>query len=483
MITGSFVRDGELTLASYADVLMESRSLILLLRSLGIAAGVAGVATLIGVPVALLLERTDVPFRRTIGALCLLPLLIPAYVSAIGWLSVFRGARGVAWCIAILALSYFPIVLIFARAGLRGIGADVEESARLTQPWPFVWLRVTLPLASAHIIGGFVVVFILSLSNFGVPAFLSVNTYPVETLIQFAAFHDISKAAAVSMPLLLVSVFLVMAVGRIMAGKDYIGMGSDATAPDVVALGHNRWAALIAVVAVLAVSVGVPLSGLIVESASAAAFRTAWRTAHGQLFTSVGLAALAATAGVCLCFPLAYLLARGTGGRRSVIDCLTLLPFAVPASVLGIGLIKLWSSLSATGVYGTAAIVIIGYIARFSPVAVRAISASIRQVDPQLEEAARIEQVGWVRRAWRILIPLTRPGLALAWSAVFILSMGELAATMLVVPPGGATISIRIETLMHYGAGQVVAALCLMTIAATLIPVALVIGLLGRPRV
>ena len=91
MIGGSFFPDGELSLASYVDVLSETRSLILLLRSIAIAAAVAHAGTLIGVPVAFLLERTDVPFRRTVGVLCLVPLIIPAYISAIGWLGLFRG--------------------------------------------------------------------------------------------------------------------------------------------------------------------------------------------------------------------------------------------------------------------------------------------------------------------------------------------------------------------------------------------------------
>jgi len=470
------------SLAAYADLLQGGRAAWLLARSVAIAAATAALAALIALPAAVLLERTDLPLRRLWGAALLVPAIIPPYINAIGWLSTFRGVGGAAWCVAIMGLSYFPIILIFTRAGLRAIGSDVEESARLTHPWPLIWLKVTLPMASPHALAGGIVVFILAISNFGVPAFLGVNTYPVEALIQFSAFHDIPRAAAVSMPLVLVSLVLLATQERLMRGREYVAIGTGAASPRTVPLGRMRWLALAGLGLVLAVAVGVPLCALMVKAASGAAVQAAWQTAWRQLLASLTLAAASATLAVVAFFPLSYSIARGSGVARHALDLLTLLPFAAPAVLLGIGLIRVWSGITA-GVYGTAVIVVFACVARFSPVAIRAMSASIRQIDPQLEDAANLEQVSWLRRAASLLVPVSRPGIAIAWAVVFILSMGELDATMLVVPPGGATVAIRIETLMHYGAGQIVAALCLMMIAATMIPVAFVAGWLGRTRI
>ena len=132
-------------------------------------------------------------------------------------------------------------------------------------------------------------------------------------------------------------------------------------------------------------------------------------------------------------------------------------------------MITLWNRPLTAAIYGGSLILIMAYIARFIPFVVRAFNASIKQINPHIHEAALLVQPSWVRRVFGVNLPLASKGLCAGWVIVFILCMGELGATLLVIPSGKGTVALKIYTLMHYGAGQVVAALALLWIGTNLV--------------
>jgi iron(III) transport system permease protein len=144
------------------------------------------------------------------------------------------------------------------------------------------------------------------------------------------------------------------------------------------------------------------------------------------------------------------------------------LPLAFPATFFGIGLIYTWNFSATQFIYSTSCILVVAYIARFIPFAVRIIAANLGQIHANMLEAAYLAEPSWLRRLWYIHLPLARKGLVICWIIVFIFSMGELGATLLVIPPGMGTISLKIYTLMHYGAGALVAALALILVVINL---------------
>lgn len=144
------------------------------------------------------------------------------------------------------------------------------------------------------------------------------------------------------------------------------------------------------------------------------------------------------------------------------------LPLAVPAVTMGIGLITIWNQPLMDIVYGSSLIIIFGYVARFIPFAVAAAISGLRQLDTKLEEAAFMASSNWWRVMGKIVVPLISPSLITGFFIVFILALGELGTTLLVTPPGRETISLKIYNLMHYGAEEKVAALCLVLMAAIL---------------
>lgn len=166
-------------------------------------------------------------------------------------------------------------------------------------------------------------------------------------------------------------------------------------------------------------------------------------------------------------FFIACIMERSSSKYRSVLEYMTQLPFAIPAILLGVALIKLWNHPVTAWLYGSSFMVIMGKCGPF-----RATLSSLKQINPHLEEIGHLVSHNWLRTAGRILVPLTRTGLLTAFFIGFILSLGDLGITLLIIPPGMSTIPIKIYNFMHYGAEAKVAALSLMLLGMQLVVVA-----------
>jgi iron(III) transport system permease protein len=147
--------------------------------------------------------------------------------------------------------------------------------------------------------------------------------------------------------------------------------------------------------------------------------------------------------------------------------------FAVPSTVVGVGLIGLWNRPGPLGlVYGTELMLLLGYLARFVPVAALILAATVRTVPVSHEEAAAVSGAGWIRTMWRIVFPQIGAGAAAAWGVAFVLAFGELGVSILIAPPGEATLPIRVYTLIANAPPSDVAALALLQTAVVFTPLA-----------
>jgi iron(III) transport system permease protein len=153
------------------------------------------------------------------------------------------------------------------------------------------------------------------------------------------------------------------------------------------------------------------------------------------------------------------------------VDTLFVVLFAVPSTIVGVGLIGLWNRPGVFGtVYGTDAMFVLVYLARFVPVAALILSTAVRYVPISHEEAAAAAGAGWLRTMYRIVLPQLRPALAAAWIVVFVLAFGELGASVLIAPPGESTLPIRIYTIIANAPPAQVAALALLQAVVALTP-------------
>jgi iron(III) transport system permease protein len=196
---------------------------------------------------------------------------------------------------------------------------------------------------------------------------------------------------------------------------------------------------------------------------------------------SLRLATIGACAVVGIATWLGYARARMTGSLGRVADVGLVVLFAVPGTLLGVGLIGVWNRPGLLGaVYGTDSMLVLAYLARLLPVAVLALAASGRAVPLSHEEAAAVSGAGWVRTMWRIVVPQMLLGLVAAWLVAFVLAFGELGVSILVAPPGETTLPIRIYTTIANAPSSSVAVLALLQASVILLPLAALGAILAR---
>ena len=185
------------------------------------------------------------------------------------------------------------------------------------------------------------------------------------------------------------------------------------------------------------------------------------------ILNSFRLATAAAVLAVLIGAAVAYLDLRTTVRGRRLLDYLAILPLGLPGTVMAVGILLAFIRLPVP-IYGTIWILLAAYVARFIPLATRSANATFRQIDPSLEEAGRITGASWWHTIRRILVPLSRPGLLVAFLLVFIPAFSELSATILLYTGGTETIAIAIYRLNDLGQLEVVSALAVFTIAVVL---------------
>ena len=480
--------DGGWDLTPVRELLLTDSQWRLLANSLMVAGGASVLAVVIGVPFAFITERTDLPGRRLLGVLYLVPLLIPPHMHAIVWSRLLAlngpvnpflqhalgleaaplGVFSVPGVVFVLGLAYFPFVTLLTKAGLRAADPSLEEAALLRQGPLRAITGVTLPLVAPHILAGAILVFVFAIIDFGVPDILRVRVYAVEIFIQFSALYDKRAAVVLSLPLLVVTLALVAVQARLMRGRAYVSLSHGVAGMRRYLLGKARSLALLFCSSVVAFAVVVPVATLAVVAGPTRTYGQVMGPALASMGTSLSLALVAAGVTTLLGFVVAHSMLRSRRGVRTALHYLTQVPFAVPPILLGIALIGLWNRPATGWLYDGVAIIVLGYVAHFLPFAIRAVYAGLQQLNPSLEEAAWLATANRARITGRITLPLVRSGLAAGFLIVFVLAMGELGVTLLVVPPGVETLPVRIYNLMHYGAEEAVAALSLVLLAVQL---------------
>jgi iron(III) transport system permease protein len=491
MYVGALFPEEHFSLESYSKGLLNRRQLVLLKNSFTLALGVSFFSVILGVPFAFLIARTNIPFRSVFKKVYLIPFFLPSYITGVAWIQLlgqrgslnvwlmrlfhleepFFSIYGLPGVIFVLTLNYFPCVTLLTLSGLEQMDGTLEEAAALYSKDRVVFVRITLPLLLPHILSGALFTSMFALNDFGLPALLDLKVFPVEIFTQFSAFFDTAAAAALSLPLI-GSVLLMFLLQRLyVSRKSYTTISAQTMPPRQLQLGRWKYPCFLFCALVISLAVVAPLLMLLIQSASLETYRIAWTTGKKQIMNSLWLAALGATGIVGLGFFLAYLTEKTTFRGRGVLDMMTVLPYAVPSTIVGIGLIQLWNRQGLFHlIYGNFPIIIFGYVARFIPFGNQPIIATLKQLDPSLEEASENLGATFRHTIIHILLPLMKPGLLAGWTLAFVLCMGELGTTILVYPSGLDTLPLLIFNVAHYGPDSLLAALCLILIVVTLLP-------------
>ena len=459
--------------AAYTTVLLDARQRGLLFNTALLGAGAALLATAVGVPLGIALAR--VPLRRTglIRLVLSAPALLPPYVVGLAW--VYMGLLS-AWtyslpaAILVLGLVFFPLSMLSTEVAMRRIDGRLEEAALIVAPPSRALRRVTLPLAAPAVLAATLVIFVLAVSEFGVPGLLRVRVYTTEVFTAFASLYDFTRATLLSLPLLVLSAAVAGAASLLVGDRLVTTRRRTGAGP----LTFDAWRPLArsAIAAVVLVGLGLPIAILLREALGARSLGAALAGSGRAIANSLMLSAAGATVVVAVSMWLGY--ARARAGRfGQLADVMLVVLFAVPSTIIGIGLIGVWNRPGLLGVaYATDAMFLLAYLARFLPLAALIVAASTRHVPVSHEEAAASSGAGWSRTMGRIVLPQIGLGLAAAWVITFVLAFGELGVSILVAPPGESTLPIRIYTIIANTPASTVASLALLQALVIFAPLA-----------
>jgi iron(III) transport system permease protein len=468
--------NGHFSLNHYRELISAARFWPLFGNSVQLALVTTIVCGLIGVPTGVLFAKSDLPLRSGFMWLLTIPFVLPPYFIALGWSRVVAhfGATSSDWlfgfggCVLVLSSVFLPITILLTFASGSNVDGRLEEAGRLTAGWPRVLQRITLPLSAPGILFSLVLVFLLAIGELSVPSFLRYPTLPVLSFTEFAASYNFGAATAAAVPLAALAflgVFIESALlrDRVFAFRS-VGRG--------LVISLRSWKSFLPlIVGLISVALVVlPLSALFADAFSLTAMREAMQRAGGSALRSVIYSALAAT----ILMTLGFLLAHLTRNRaQRLANFLTLTLFAIPGTVLSIGLVRLWNSPMTWFIYTTPALLLIGYTAQYCAVTTRFSLAGFFLIPKTLDEAARLAGASWARRFFRIFVPMSTRTLVCAWLAAYILCLRDVPLALMTAPPGGEPLPARILTLMANGAPPLIASLCLVMGMASLIPMAI----------
>ncbi|AOB33835.1 iron ABC transporter permease [Bordetella sp. H567] len=485
---------GELTFQNLAALFSDASLFTAYKRTIGMALGVAVLACLIATPMAWLVARTDLPCRRQIRMLVTASFVTPPFLGAIayeilaapnsGLVNVaYRALFGLArtdrlvniytftGIVFAIACFTFPYVFTLVANALDKVPSDLEDASSILGGKPITTLRkVTIPLVLPAMLAGMLIALLQSLTMFGSPAILAlpagfhVVTTKIWSFFQFPA--RLGLAAAASIPLLLITVGLLRAQKAILGAKGYTVLGGKSGTPRVTELGRWKWAALAFVFAVLCLTVFLPYAALLKVSFTktvgdpvnlSTLTLSHW---HFVLFefsatrlalsNTLILGLLSATAVTALALVVSYLAARRAIWGTQILGMLATAPVAIPGIVLGVGLFLSYAN-PTFQLYGTLWILLIAFVTIELPAGYQQISSAFTGVHPELEEASRILGASRLRALWQITAPLLRTSVIATWCFVFVGTIRELSATILLTTANTKLVSVIIYDLNESG--------------------------------
>ena len=499
---------GHFTFANYQVAYGNFRHLQALVNSLELGIGVALLAALFGVPIAWAISRTDMPGKAFVRLMVFAAFVTPPYLGAIGWIllagpnsgwlnKVWMALTGaehgifniysMTGLILVVAVTSFPYTFVFTSSALDLVSSEMEDAANILGARTLrTTLRITLPLVTPAIIGGIIISFLEAIALFGAPALLALPARFNVVSTQLWQFFEypvrVEEAAAYAMPLLAITVLMFWLQRAILGRKGYTSVTGKGGERRMVSLGRWRWVMLGYSLSVCALSVFLPMLVLL-----QAAFAKAWGrgfsldnlTLHNfyyilveqtqakqTIFNTFAYSAVTAFAAIGLSLAIAYVVSRKLVPWSNVLAFLCVAPFVVPGIVLAIGFYAAYAP-PPLALYGTATILILGFTTRFLPIAYTSSAAGLHSINPEMEEAVRILGGGRLLAIWKVLIPLLKKSLAGAWILVFIPATRELSSAIFLVGPNTRVISVMLFDLSEEGNFEVLSALGVILLIAT----------------
>lgn len=453
--------------------LLQTRIWKLLGNTLLLVGAVTSGTLVTGVSMAWLTERTDLPGRKIFRWMLVMPLAIPAYIGGIVYLALLRprggyipqvlenifgqsvftpsplGFFGAAF---ILTLFTYPYVYLLSGAAFRSLHASLEEAARTFGRTPFQTLfQVTLPALRPGLAAGALLVALDILAEYGTVALLRYETFSSAIFVQLSGRYDRSAASVLSGILVTLAILILWSELRLQGQARFTQMESNWRPAPLTLLGKWRFPAFLLVMGVISASLLIPVAVLVVWSIQAfldlqtltTIFHTGSQGFGSYVWNSLWSSGLAALIAVLFSLPVALLAVRYPNRFSRFISRFCQVGYAIPGVVIALSLV-LFVNRILPFLYATPFVIVIAYVLRHMPQAIRASESALNQLSPSLEEASRTLGRTSLQTLFQVTLPLILPGLLAGGSLVFITSLKELPATLLLRPPGFDTLAVRV---------------------------------------
>jgi iron(III) transport system permease protein len=477
-------------------------------------------AVLFGFLQAWILTRTNIPGRQRLERLMELPYYMTPLIGALAW-GVLLGPKtglvnqawralgspvdlfniyspyGIAW---VMALFEGTIAFVMISASMKSMDPSLEESSRVLGAGKLrTALRITLPLVAPGVLSATIFVFAEMLGSFAAAFVLGIpgRFYVVTTAIWQATLSfppDYGRAAAMGLSLFGVMLITLTLARLVLRHGTYTTITGKGFRPREMDVGRMRWPLLAIAWGYIIVAVVLPLGALMLTSFerfatvilpqmqfTLANYETALQMGSvGPAFVnSLTLGISVATIGVPVIGVLAWIIYRSRMPGRGAAEYVIMFPQAVPRLVFGLGLLWAWINLPIP-IYGTLWLLALAYFTVFLPLGLRTIASVVLQVDPSLEECARVCGAPWVYQMRTVTLPLLRPGMVAAWLLIFIASVRELGVSIFLMGPNSKVIAPAIVNSWLSSSSELSAAMALIQTATIFVAVAIMFGVARR---
>ncbi len=493
-----------------------------LINTMIVTIGYTALSMVIGVALAWLVARTDIPFKGLISACVVLPYILPAWTIALAWTTMFRtdsqtlGAAGFLqtvtglsvpdWVtfglfpiILVMVMNYYAYAYLLTTAALSSMNRQLEEAAMMhgASLWTII-RRVNLPLVLPALVSSFVLTFATGLGAFGVPYLLGL---PADVQVMATYLYTSTTLGRYGDAYVLTVILIAMAGVTILLTSRMIGLRQSfatltgkAGSSNLVPLGRYRRAIGIGVVTLVGIPAFLPLGLMALQSVQTSIGNFTWagftldywvgtniRGFDGVLvdprmqraiWNTFFISLVVGVISVLAAFAAGYAVAKGRGTRMAaLIEQLAFVPYLVPGVALGAVFLAMFSGPIGPfpSIYGTLTLLILACFVSQLPFAVRAGTTAMMQIAGELEEAGAMHTRNWLTIARRLLIPLARRGLLVAFVLTFISTAKELNLVIMLVTPRTEMLSTVAIGFMDLAMEQFANAIALVLVAITLV--------------
>ena len=507
-------RSGAFTLANFSTLFSDPSFIDPLITTLIVSVSTGVVCCVVAAPMGWLVARTDMPGARLVRYLVMASFVTPPFLGAIAWEllaapnsgllnKLFRVVTGappdeylfniytLPGLIFVIACYTFPYVFVLVANALDRIPGDLEDASSILGGRTWITARrVTIPLVLPALLAGALVAFLQAMTLFGSPAILALPagfhtmTTKIWSLFQYPPKPELAAAAA--LPLLVVTVILLRAEQMILGRRGYSVIGGKSGEPRLIKLGWWRWAALGLCFVVLLNPIILPYGALLNAALSPVASQPvtfATMTLHNiewvffelsttrlALWNTILLGFGTATIGTLLAVVIAYLTARRAVRGYRILAFLATTPIAIPGVVLGVGLFLTYTQPPFV-LYGTLWILLIAFVTISLPSAYQQLQSAVRVVHPELEDASRILGATRLRALWEVTAPLLRTSVIATWCFIFVGTIRELSAAIMLFTSETKVVSVLIFDLNESGDLAAISVLGIMMLIITLVVV------------